>query len=65
VRVLGFLAAVLFGATALRIFAGAPITPLTTPLPFNAYPVLVATFVGWIWTLLKVNRWQSVVAATK
>jgi hypothetical protein len=53
VRVVGFLAAVLFGVTALQIFAGVQITPTTAPLPFFAYPVLVATFVGWIWTLLK------------
>ena len=51
VRLLGCAAAVLFGATALQIFAGVPITPLTSPLPFFAYPVLVATFGGWMWTL--------------
>ena len=29
-------------------------TPLITaaPLPFFAYPVLVLTFIGWIWSLL-------------
>ena len=53
VRALGVLAALLFAVTALRIFAGAEITPLSSPLPFHAYPVLVATFGGWIWTLLK------------
>ena len=53
VRVLGFLAALLFAITALRIFAGTRIMPTTTPLPFYAYPVLVATFVGWIVRLLK------------
>ena len=53
VRILGLAAAVLFAATACRIFAGAPITALSRPLPFFAYPVLVATFVGWIVTLLK------------
>jgi hypothetical protein len=52
VRLLGSIAAVLFGFTALRIFAGAQILPTTAPLPFYAYPVLVATFVGWIWSLL-------------
>jgi hypothetical protein len=45
-------AAALLGVTALRIFAGAPITPMTQPWPFYAFPVLVATFVGWIWSLL-------------
>ena len=55
VRAFGLLAAVLFAATALQIFAGAQITPITSPLPFHAYPVLVATMGGWIWTLLKVE----------
>jgi len=55
VRLLGLFAAVLFGVTALWIFAGIHVTPLTSPLPFYAYPVLVATFIGWIWTLVKAN----------
>jgi hypothetical protein len=55
VRLLGFLAAVLLGVAALQIFAGIQVTPTTAPLPFYAYPVLVATFAGWIWTLLKVD----------
>ena len=58
VRGLGCAAAVLFTATALQIFAGGQITPITSPLPFFAYPVLVATFAGWIWTLLETGRWQ-------
>ena len=53
VRLLGLFAAVLFGVTALLIFAGVHVTPLTTPLPFYAYPVLVATLIGWIWALVK------------
>jgi hypothetical protein len=53
VRLLGLAAALLFAATASLIFAGTQITPLSQPLPFFAYPVLVATFVGWIVTLLK------------
>ena len=56
VRGLGFLAAVLFTVTALQIFAGAQVTPTTSPLPFHAYPVLVATMVGWIWALLSGTR---------
>lgn len=55
VRCLGFAAALLMGATALQIFAGAQITPTTSPLPFYAYPLLVATLAGWIWTLLKME----------
>jgi hypothetical protein len=53
VRILGLVSAVLFGVTALLIFAGLQVTPLTTPLPFYAYPVLVATLIGWIWALVK------------
>lgn len=53
VRALGVLAALLFAITALRIFGGAEITALSSPLPFHAYPVLVATMAGWIWTLLR------------
>lgn len=59
VRLLGLFAAVLFGATAVQIFAGVQITPTTSPLPFYAYPVLVATLVGWIWTLVKADRSPS------
>jgi hypothetical protein len=53
VRLLGLGAALLFAATACRIFAGVQITALSQPLPFFAYPVLAATFLGWIVTLLK------------
>jgi hypothetical protein len=53
VRLLGVVAALLFATTACRIFAGTPIMALSQPLPFLAYPVLVATFVGWIVTILR------------
>jgi hypothetical protein len=59
VRLLGLFAAALFGVTALQIFAGTRIMPTTAPLPFYAYPVLVATFAGWIWTLLKAVAFSS------
>jgi len=55
VRLLGLFAAVLFGVTAVRIFAGIPVMPTKAPLPFYAYPVLVATLAGWIWTLVKAD----------
>jgi hypothetical protein len=55
VRLLGLAAAILFAFTAVAIFAGLQVTPTTAPLPFYAYPVLVATLVGWIWTLLKID----------
>ena len=56
VRLLGLVAAAMFGATAEQIFAGVQILPISSPLPFYAYPVFVATFVGWIWTLLKADN---------
>jgi hypothetical protein len=59
VRLLGFFAAVLFGVTAVQIFAGIQVMPTTALLPFYAYPVLVATLVGWIWTLMRVDALPS------
>jgi len=55
VRLIGFIASALFYVTATKIFWGAAITPLSSPLPFFAYPFLVLTFVGWIAILLKEN----------
>jgi hypothetical protein len=51
IRILGVLSAVLFIITAARIFWGEALQPTSTPLPTYAYPVLVATFIGWIWKL--------------
>ncbi len=51
VRILGIASAMLFVVTAARIFWGEALRPTSTPLPTLAYPVLVATLVGWIWTL--------------
>jgi hypothetical protein len=53
VRLLGIVAAILFAVVAGEIFAGVSILPTSRPLPFFAYPVFVATFIGWIWTLMK------------
>jgi hypothetical protein len=50
-RILGIVSAILFIVTAARIFWGEPLQPTSAPLPTYAYPVLVATFVGWIWSL--------------
>jgi hypothetical protein len=49
VRALGFIAGLLFAATALSTFAGRGLTPLSEPLPFFAYPFLVLTLCGWAW----------------
>lgn len=56
VRALGGLAAMLFGATALQVFSGRSLTPLTEPLPFFAYPVFVFTLFGWAWWCLVTPR---------
>jgi hypothetical protein len=52
-RLSGMIGAILFAITSARIFGGAQILPTTSPLPFFAYPFLVLTFAGWIWSLLK------------
>jgi len=49
VRVTGTIAALLFAVTAARMLQGGGLTPLSTPLPFYAYPFLVATLLGWAW----------------
>ena len=56
VRVVGGVAALLFGATALQIFAGRSLTPLSQPLPFFAYPTLAFTICGWAWWCLRPSR---------
>lgn len=53
VRVAGVVGSLLFGITAARILWGEPVLPTSSPLPFFAYPFLVLTFAGWIWTLVK------------
>ena len=50
---LGAAAAGLFAITAGRIYAGEVLLPTSSPLPFFAYPFLVATLLGWAWTLLR------------
>jgi len=49
VRLTAGIAAVLFAITALQIYGGSAITPLSKPLPFAAYPVLVITLFGLAW----------------
>jgi len=48
-RALGAIAALLFAATSVQIFAGRGLTPLSEPLPFFAYPVFVLTLFAWAW----------------
>lgn len=47
VKVTGVVAALLFAVVAVQIFVGRTLTPLSQPLPFLAYPVLVVTLFGW------------------
>lgn len=49
VRATGAIAALLFAVVALQTFGGTALTPLSKPLPFNAYPFLVLTLFGWAW----------------
>jgi hypothetical protein len=53
IRILGIVSAILFIVTTARIFWGEQLLPTSAPLPSYAYPLLVATFVGWIWTVLR------------
>ena len=53
IRLAGTLAAILFAVTAVRIFRGELLLPISTPLPFFAYPFLIITFSGWVWTLVR------------
>jgi hypothetical protein len=49
VRVTAGIASVLFAITSLQIYGGTALTPLSEPLPFYAYPVLVITLFGLAW----------------
>jgi hypothetical protein len=48
--------AILFAITAARNFWGEQLLPTSAPLPSYAYPFLVMTSIGWIWSLL---RWGN------
>lgn len=49
VRITGTIAGTLFTIVAVQLFLGGTLTPLSRPLPFFAYPFLVATLLGWAW----------------
>jgi hypothetical protein len=49
VRGIAIIAALLFLVVGARLFLGHALTPLSEPLPFYAYPFLVATLIGWAW----------------
>jgi hypothetical protein len=52
-RIIGFVASLLLAVSAVQMFSGRPLTPLSQPLPFFAYPFLAATLVGWAWVHYK------------
>lgn len=52
-RAAGCVAGVLFAVVSLQISWGAGLTPIAKPLPYFAYPFLVATFVGWGWKVAR------------
>ena len=59
VRGVGFIAALLFALVALQAFSGRELTPLSQPLPFFAYPFLVATVLGWAWVHYRLSNRQD------
>jgi hypothetical protein len=52
-RLVGAVTACPFAITAARIYAGEPLLPTSSPLPFFGYPFLVATLLGWAWMLMR------------
>jgi len=50
---LGMIASVPLFVVAGRIFLGEALSPLTSPLPFFAYPPFAVTLFGWAWCLLR------------
>ena len=55
-RAIGVVAAGLFAITSASIYAGEELLPTSAPLPFFAYPFLVANLVGWAWTLMERSK---------
>ena len=56
VRAAGAVGALLLLVTAVQIFCGVDLDPLTRPLPFFAYPFLAATLFGWAWAHVRTMR---------
>jgi hypothetical protein len=60
IRAVAVVAAVLFAIVALHGLMGDALTPLTKPLPFFAYPFLVAVLLGWAWVhYFRIHEHQS------
>lgn len=60
VRITGFIASLMFSVTALIIYGGMALTPLSKPLPFFAYPFLVLTIFGWAWNHYRSNEKDAI-----
>ena len=56
VRLTGITSSILFFIIALGIFWGEHLPSFILPFPFFAYPILILTFSGWIWSLLNELR---------
>lgn len=52
-RAAGGIGAILFAITSARILWGEQVLPTSSPLPYFAYPFLVLSFIGWIWSVLR------------
>ena len=55
-RAASIVGGILFAIVSAKIFWGQPLLPVTKPLPYFAYPFLVLSFAGWVWTLFKSDR---------
>lgn len=53
VRLAGLAGAAAFATVSIRILSGEQLTAISMPMPFFAYPFLVLSFAGWMWTLLR------------
>jgi hypothetical protein len=49
IRAVAIVAAVPFTIVGVQLFLGQLLDALSRPLPFFAYPLLVATMIGWAW----------------
>jgi hypothetical protein len=52
-RAAGAIGGILFAITSARILWGEQVLPTSSPLPYFAYPFLVLSFIGWIWSVLR------------
>ncbi|QUN07380.1 hypothetical protein KDN34_08280 [Shewanella yunxiaonensis] len=61
IRVLAGISSVLFAITAIQIYGGAELNPLSKPLPFFAYPIFVFTLFGLAWLHLRLPAKSNLV----